>query len=125
MKERCEINSVLKNLKKYVPEFSKFTEVDLVVGDEKIFIATIHKAKGLEFENVIIPQVVDGVFPSFYSQTEDDKIEDARLLYVAMTRAKTNLVLTYYTSLFSYIKSLSRFVNDQEIKNMFIFKTVN
>jgi DNA helicase-2/ATP-dependent DNA helicase PcrA len=115
----------LKNLKKYVPEFSKFTEVDLVVGDEKIFIATIHKAKGLEFENVIIPQVVDGVFPSFYSQTEDDKIEDARLLYVAMTRAKTNLVLTYYTSLFSYIKSLSRFVNDQEIKNMFIFKTVN
>jgi len=124
MKERCEINEVLKSLKKYVPEISKYTEVDLVLGNEKIFIATIHKAKGLEFENVIIPQVVDGTFPSFFSHTESEKLEDARLLYVAMTRAKTNLLLTYHNEFYRHYKDLSPFINDQEIKTMFSYKEV-
>ncbi len=125
MKERCELNEVLKSLKKYIPEISKYTEADLVLGNEKIFIATIHKAKGLEFENVIIPQVVDGTFPSFYSNTENEKMEDAKVLYVAMTRAKTNLLLTCHTELYKYDKSLSPFLNEQEIKTMLSYKEIN
>ena len=123
MKEKCELAEVFKSLKKYVPEFLKYSEVDLVLGNEKIFIATIHKAKGLEFENVIIPQVVEDNFPYFNSVTNDKILEDARLLYVAMTRAKTNLLLTRHTvkssASIEHIKNLSRFIETKEIKLLF------
>ena len=49
------IFEVLISIHKYIPEYTKYKESDLVTGNEKIIIATIHKAKGLEFENVIIP----------------------------------------------------------------------
>jgi len=64
---------------------------------EKIVIATIHKAKGLEFENVIIPACTDDNFPSYFSKLNNTIIEDARLLYVAMTRAKKRLFITSHT----------------------------
>ena len=95
MEKKCNIGKVLNILKKYIPEFSKYSEVDLLIGNEKLFIATIHKAKGLEFENVIIPQVVDGMFPIAHAKTKDAITEEARILYVAMTRARTNLLLTF------------------------------
>jgi DNA helicase-2/ATP-dependent DNA helicase PcrA len=59
---------------------------------EKIFVSTVHKAKGLEFENVVVFGCVDGVYPFFASK--DDPVacqEDARKLYVAMTRARKRL----------------------------------
>ncbi len=124
MKEKCKLDKVLNSLKEHVPEFLKYTEVDLALGNEKIFIATIHKAKGLEFENVIIPQLVDETFPFFYSKTNEEIKEDARLLYVAMTRSKTNLLLTFHTSFFGHPKTLSPFIKDQAIKTMFFYKEI-
>ena len=84
---------------KYIPEYVKYKESDLVVGDEKIIIATIHKAKGLEFENVIIPACTDDNFPSYYSKLagEEGILESARLLYVAMTRTRKRLLITSHT----------------------------
>ncbi len=69
-------------------------EADLILGDEKVIISTIHKAKGLEFTNVIIPSCNDDNFPHKNSHTEQEKKEDARLLYVAMTRAKKRLIIS-------------------------------
>lgn len=99
MKSKCTLDEVLVSIKKYIPDYVKYKESDLVIGDEKIIIATIHKAKGLEFENVIIPGCTDNNFPSYYSQLDGEKaiIEDARLLYVAMTRTKERLLITSHT----------------------------
>ena len=56
---------------------------------------TIHAAKGLEFNNVFLVGMEDGVFPGAQSQfDEQDMEEERRLAYVAITRAKKNLVMT-------------------------------
>ena len=115
----CELDEVLSSIKQYIPEYMKYTEVDLVLSDEKIFIGTIHKAKGLEFDKVFIPEVVDGVYPNFYSKREGKEDEDARLLYVAMTRAKRDLHLTYHTKFGRVFRHLSYFV-ENSIKQHFV-----
>lgn len=99
MKSKCTLDEALVSIKKYIPEYVKYKESDLVLGNEKIIISTIHKAKGLEFENVIIPGCTDNNFPSYFSvmDGEDAITEDARLLYVAMTRTKKRLLITSHT----------------------------
>ncbi len=67
---------------------SKLKEADLLVGDEKIVISTIHKAKGRQFDAVLIPDVKDVASCPF-----SDPDEARRLLYVAMSRAKRHLVM--------------------------------
>lgn len=85
----CKEKTLEKNLKKYVPLYETLKEPDLVIGDEKVVVSTIHRAKGLEFTNVIIPECNKGIFP--HKNSKDSK-EDARTLYVAMTRAKKRLI---------------------------------
>jgi DNA helicase-2/ATP-dependent DNA helicase PcrA len=64
--------------------------------EERLILSTIHSAKGLEWQCVFIIWVVDGRFPSAYSMsTEEELEEERRLLYVAVTRAKKHLYLTY------------------------------
>ena len=64
--------------------------------DERLILSTIHSAKGLEWHSVFVIWLVDGRFPSAYSfMTPEDLEEERRLLYVAVTRAKHHLFLTY------------------------------
>lgn len=64
--------------------------------EERLVLSTIHSAKGLEWQCVFVMWVVDGRFPSAYSfSTEEELEEERRLLYVAVTRAKKYLYLTY------------------------------
>jgi len=64
--------------------------------EEKIKLSTIHQAKGLEFEVVFVIMLCDGLFPSTRSiQSNDGEEEERRLFYVAVTRAKKELYLTY------------------------------
>ncbi len=64
--------------------------------DERLILSTIHSAKGLEWRCVFVIWLVDGRFPSAYSFADDDSLEEERrLLYVAVTRAKHHLFLTY------------------------------
>jgi DNA helicase-2/ATP-dependent DNA helicase PcrA len=64
--------------------------------DERLILSTIHSAKGLEWRCVFVIWLVDGRFPSAYSfSTPEDLEEERRLLYVAITRAKQHLFLTY------------------------------
>ncbi len=64
--------------------------------DERMVLSTIHSAKGLEWQSVFMIWVVDGRFPSVYSFIAEDELEEERrLFYVAVTRAKHHLFLTY------------------------------
>lgn len=81
-----------------VLELSTLKESDLCssdVIDERIFVTTVHKAKGLEFDNVVVFDVCDDRYPSFFAQENpQQQAEDARKLYVAMTRARKRLLIT-------------------------------
>lgn len=64
--------------------------------DEQVVLSTIHSAKGLEWQCVFVLWVVDGKFPSVFSfNSEEELEEERRLMYVAVTRAKRHLFLTY------------------------------
>ena len=63
---------------------------------EKIRLSTIHQAKGLEFDVVFVIMLCDGLFPSARSMESDEgEEEERRLFYVAITRAKNELYLSY------------------------------
>jgi DNA helicase-2/ATP-dependent DNA helicase PcrA len=72
-------------------------------ADEALTISTIHSAKGLEWDTVFIIGAVDGRFPSVYSfNSEEEMDEELRLMYVATTRAKNNLYITYPVDMYDY-----------------------
>jgi len=65
-------------------------------GEEKgLILSTVHQAKGLEWKAVFIISVVEGYFPSYKAQTAEEREEERRLFYVALTRAKDQLYITY------------------------------
>ena len=80
----------------FLEEVALYTEADRDDGsDDKVTLMTIHSAKGLEYENVFVTGMDDGIFPSSRSfDSEDDMEEERRLAYVAITRAKKRLYLT-------------------------------
>jgi DNA helicase-2/ATP-dependent DNA helicase PcrA len=64
--------------------------------DEKLRLSSIHQAKGLEFNVVFVIMLCEGLFPSGRSMDDPDSLEEERrLFYVAVTRAKDELYLTY------------------------------
>ncbi|HEX9443699.1 MAG TPA: ATP-dependent helicase [Candidatus Binatia bacterium] len=66
-----------------------------------LVLSTIHSAKGLEWHSVFIIWALEGRFPSYYNiNTAEELEEERRLLYVAATRAKENLFLTYPVKIF-------------------------
>ena len=71
-------------------------EEDPTDDTEKIKLSTIHQAKGLEFDVVFVIMLCDGLFPSARAtESTDGEEEERRLFYVAITRAKNELYLTY------------------------------
>jgi DNA helicase II / ATP-dependent DNA helicase PcrA len=64
--------------------------------DERLRLSTIHQAKGLEFDVVFVIMLCDGLFPSERSlETAEGEQEERRLMYVAITRARNELYLSY------------------------------
>ena len=99
--------------------------VSLITNEEKpadkmpedaVTLMTIHSAKGLEFPVVFVSGVEKGNLPSFYSVREEGELgekklnEQRRLFYVAMTRAKQKLVVTYVDKRGEYEKKRSQFL---------------
>ena len=83
------------------PELSVTDTEDGAVKDELLTLSTIHGAKGTEFKTVFLIGAVDGRLPSIYSfNSPEETDEELRLFYVAITRAKTNLYITYPTDMF-------------------------
>ena len=72
-------------------------EQDLLDQSEGVRVITIHQSKGLEFNHVLVPGMVDGKFPMWRAIEDDDTEEDRRVFYVAVTRAKQSLTLSHYS----------------------------
>jgi DNA helicase-2/ATP-dependent DNA helicase PcrA len=83
-----------------------------------LVLSTIHSAKGLEWHSVFVIWALEGRFPSFYNiKSREELEEERRLLYVAATRAKENLFITYPIRIFDRALGIvlsrpSQFVED-------------
>ena len=99
-----EFKSITKNFEERngIISLSEFLEEISLVSDVEeykdntnvVTLMTIHSAKGLEFDNVFVAGMEEGVFPHSRCQTSDDELEEERrLCYVAITRARKKLWL--------------------------------
>lgn len=114
-----------KSLGSFLQEVALITGVDNDTDDdkEKVTLMTIHMAKGLEFDNVYIVGLEEDLFPSqMMLSSRADLEEERRLFYVAITRAKSKLFLSYALSRYRFgrLKNCepSRFI--EEVDPQFI-----
>ena len=79
-------------------ELEKSPQKDTANTDkDRVNIMTMHGSKGLEFETVWLPDLNEGIIPTRSAVTEEQIEEERRMLYVAMTRAKKALIMSYIT----------------------------
>ncbi len=103
----AEIAARYRSLGSFLADMALEPPTESVIGmepgheDEKLVLSTIHSAKGLEYNSVFIIWALDGRFPSMYAASSLDEMEEERrLMYVATTRAKDRLLITYPTNIF-------------------------
>lgn len=105
----------------YLGQVSLMTDQDIadtdMQADERITLMTVHAAKGLEFNNIIIVGAEEELFPSAMSSGSAAEIEEERrLMYVAITRAKKYCMITYADSRYrngqTVVTRPSRFINE-------------
>jgi len=99
---KSSINAYVQNaespsLAGFLEEIALYTDLETYnEGDDAVVMMTMHSAKGLEFPNVFLVGFEDGLFPGMRAVGEREEMEEERrLCYVAITRAKENLTITY------------------------------
>jgi len=100
-------------LQSHCPELSTFNESDLCDSDiikEKVYVMTVYKAKGLEFETIIVYSAAEGMYPFFLSKSIEEIQEDKRVFYVALSRAKKRLYISSYETAYGRPKGLTPFM---------------
>ena len=94
--ESCE--DEMPTLSGFLEEVALVADIDSLDEDsDYVVLMTLHSAKGLEFPEVYLAGMEDGLFPSYMTITSDDPTEveeERRLCYVGITRARENLTLT-------------------------------
>lgn len=94
--EESEKNPTLSG---FLEEVALVADIDsLDANNDRVVLMTLHSAKGLEFPQVYLAGMEDGLFPSYMSITSDNAVEDIeeerRLAYVGITRAMQSLMIT-------------------------------
>jgi DNA helicase-2/ATP-dependent DNA helicase PcrA len=80
----------------YLAELARRDAVESEAGGDGVTLSTLHRAKGLEWDAVFLPQVEEGTLPIRQSSSDADALaEERRLLYVGITRARRHLVLSW------------------------------
>ncbi len=119
-KQYKKLDDFLSDLALEPPENSYEGTYGKTIKDDCLTISTIHSAKGLEWDCVFIIGAVEGRFPSVYSFNSTDELEEElRLMYVATTRAKSKLFISYPIDMYDYATQMfltkpSRFLDDIE-----------
>ncbi len=94
-----ENNTQEPSLAAFLEDVSLVSDIDNLSDDSSyVVLMTVHSAKGLEFPNVFLCGMEDGLFPSFMSIMDEDSNEiqeERRLCYVAITRAMKHLTISY------------------------------
>ena len=92
-----ELENDEPNLSDFLEQISLISDIDSLENEtDRVVLMTIHSAKGLEFKNVYLVGMEEGIFPgnqSIYGGPEEIE-EERRLAYVAITRAKQKLTIT-------------------------------
>ena len=128
--EEYEINNPSSNLVDYLEEVSLLTDIDKWNDSEnKVTLMTVHSSKGLEFDNIIIAGLEDGLFPIIRTFEDDNIEEERRLFYVALTRAKKVVNISYAKSRRQFggaptLSNKSRFINEIP-KDIINFNLIN
>lgn len=105
-------------LTRFLTETSLMSQVDEADMENVVTLMSVHSSKGLEFDVVFVIGMQEDSFPSVHARTEAEIEEERRLAYVAMTRAKQRLFLSYAKTRFDYkttaaVKTTpSRFLNE-------------
>ncbi|MBV4170292.1 ATP-dependent helicase [[Clostridium] innocuum] len=105
-------------LNEYLQEISLYSDKEEQENGDFVQLMTIHAAKGLEFDNVFVYSLCEGIFPNERSVGEGGQPaleEERRLAYVAFTRAKKQLFLSDsygYSYVLDKIKTTSRFIKE-------------
>lgn len=119
--ENCKRNNEIPTLPKYLEEITLQSEIDnMDENADSVTLMTMHLAKGLEFPVVYLTGLEEGLFPiNSASSNQEDMEEERRLMYVAMTRAKKKLVLTWANTrrIFGriYPNLMSRFIFETKL----------
>ena len=80
----------------YLAELARRDAVESEAGGDGVTLSTLHRAKGLEWDAVFLPQLEEGTLPIRQSSSDADALaEERRLLYVGITRARRHLVLSW------------------------------
>ncbi|MFP4448072.1 MAG: ATP-dependent helicase [Bacteroidales bacterium] len=115
----------------YLEDISLMTNIDKEDQEDsdKVTLMTMHSAKGLEFKEVFLAGIEEGLFPSQMSMnTEKDVEEERRLFYVALTRAEEKATISYAKNRYKYGSSYparpSRFIYDID-PNYMVFPEYN
>ncbi len=91
------LQEIFKGCRDITAAISRLNELSMIIreNDQKsgIILSTIHSSKGLEYKNVYLIDVIDGIFPESGDITKEDFEEMRRIFYVGVTRAKDNLFL--------------------------------
>lgn len=127
------LNSIIE-LEKRNPHISLADYLDMVSltastdemeeNENFVKLMTIHSSKGLEFDYVFIAGMEDGLFPSCsFESSEEDIEEERRLCYVAVTRAKKELYISYASERMTwgqmnYNRKPSRFIYEMKQDNL-------
>ncbi len=118
------------SLTEFLAEVALVADIDNVeADDDRVLLMTLHSAKGLEFPNVYLAGMEDGLFPgqaALWNDDPEDVEEERRLAYVGITRAMNDLTLTYARSRMirgeTQYNPVSRFV--REIPERFLDNTL-
>jgi DNA helicase-2/ATP-dependent DNA helicase PcrA len=79
----------------FVAELQQRADLGHAPAMDGVTLASMHAAKGLEWDAVVLPGLVEGVMPIVYARTDAAIEEERRLLYVAVTRARERLFLSW------------------------------
>jgi len=113
-------------LTRFLTETSLMSQVDEADLEDVVTLMSAHSSKGLEFDVVFVVGLQEDSFPSAYARTEEEMEEERRLMYVAMTRAKKILFLSYSKTRKDYGSTMlvptkpSRFLNEIDRRFMHV-----